>query len=129
MRTKLSLLAPSLLMFTLPLLAMAASCDSTTQFCNPLGDVTICDVFSAILNGFMVIGAPIAVVFVIIAGTKFVFAVGKEEALRKAKTNLMWTLVGIAIFFGAIVITNVIFKTVSSFLSSNNQTGITCTLK
>jgi hypothetical protein len=96
---------------------------------NPLGNATICSLFVGILNAFMILGAPIAVVFVIIAGAKFVLARGKSEGpngLTAAKSNLLWTLVGIAIFFGAIVITQVIFKTVTSFLSNNNQTPLEC---
>lgn len=90
--------------------------------CDPIG-TTLCGLLTGILNAVLIIGAPIAVVFVIIAGTKYVVALGKPDAIRQANKNLMWTLFGIAIFFGALVITKVIFTTVSQFLSQNGQTN------
>ncbi len=95
---------------------------------NPLGSTTICQLFTTVLNAAAVIGAPIAVMFVIVAGAKFVFAMGKPAELEKARQNLVWTLIGIAVFFGAIVITDVIFNTVNTFLQGNNQAGIGCTI-
>jgi hypothetical protein len=117
-------------------LARAASAQGTAcktgEFCNPLSFPDICSLLVGILNAFMIIAAPIAVVFIIIAGAKFVLARGKADGpsgLTAAKNNLLWTLVGIAIFFGAIVIMQVIVTTVSGFLAGNSQTPLQCTLK
>src|SRR5579872_1956069 len=61
--------------------------------CNPLGNTTICALINAVLSAAMLIGAPIAVLFVVIAGARFVFARGNTTGLQKAKTNLLWTLI------------------------------------
>lgn len=122
-------LLPTFLLAGAPIaFAQTSTCTSGSGvICNPLANATICSLITGILNAFMIIGAPIAVVFVIIAGAKFVLAMGKPDAIGKARDNLMWTLIGIAIFFGAIVITRVIFNTVSAFLATSSST-LTCTI-
>lgn len=68
---------------------------------NPLGQVTgICQLLKIVLNIAMLIGAPIGMLYVVYAGFRLVAARGNYEALNAAKRNLMWTLVGIAIFIG-----------------------------
>lgn len=115
---------PAFLLAAAPALAQTCTPGSGV-ICSPIkGD--ICSLIKGLLDSFMIIGAPIAVVFVIIAGWKFIWAQGNKEQLKSAKENLLWTLVGIAIFFGAIVITRVIFNTINQFLSSGSS--ITCTI-
>ena len=120
--------AVTLVFFAVAPLVSAACTPGSGIICNPLGDINICSLLVGILQAFLIIGAPIAVVFVIIAGTKYVLALGKPEAIKKAHDNLKWTLIGIAIFFGAIVITQVIFKTVSGFLAEGSKTSLECAI-
>ncbi|MGH7141627.1 MAG: pilin [Minisyncoccia bacterium] len=100
----------------------------TQQITSPTGNATVCNILIGIFNAIMIIGAPVAVVFVIWAGARYVFAMGNPNKIKEANANLKWTLVGILIFFGAMVITQVIFTTVNSFLSTNNQNPLGCTI-
>ncbi len=82
------------------------------KLANPLGDIdSFQELIEAILKAAMIIGLPVAVLFIVFAGFRFVWARGNSSELQKAKTNLLWTVIGIAVFFGAWIITDVIVNT------------------
>lgn len=54
------------------------------------------------------VGIPVVVFFLILAGIYYVTAQGNEEKLKKAHTILVWTLVGAAVVAGASVIASAI---------------------
>ena len=86
--------------------------DNEVKLCNPLGKITsFPQLIEAVLNALFIIGVPVAVLFVVLAGFRFVWARGNPEKLKDAKRNLLFTIVGIAIFFGAVLITKVIVGT------------------
>ena len=58
------------------------------------------------------IATPIIVVFIIYAGFLFVTAGGNEAQVTKAKTVILWTLIGAAVLLGAKVIAAAIQATV-----------------
>lgn len=78
---------------------------------NPLGVSSFCDLIAIILNAALIIGIPIAILFIVFAGAKFVLARGNPGELEAARTNLFNTLIGIAIFVGASLIAKVIIGT------------------
>jgi hypothetical protein len=78
---------------------------------NPLGVNSFCDLIVVILNAALIIGIPIAVLFIVYAGFKFVMARGSPTGLSEARSNLFNTLIGIAIFIGASLIARVIVGT------------------
>lgn len=80
---------------------------------NPLGVDSFSGLVDKILNAAILIGIPIAVLFIVLAGFKFVFAQGNPEALKKARRNFLNTIIGIAIFVGASLIATVIIKTLT----------------
>ncbi len=89
--------------------------NSVFVFSNPLGDTTtVCALIKKLLQAALVIGIPIAVVFLVYAGFLFVWARGSVDGLTKAKKNLGYTLLGIAIFLGAWVLGQVIANTVNA---------------
>ncbi len=100
------------------LLPMVASANAVT---NPLGYSSISALINAVLQSLMVIGAPIAVLLIVFAGFKFVMAQGKEKDLNDAKNNLLYTIIGIVIFFGAAVIMSVLTNTVGQI---TGKTGL-----
>lgn len=61
----------------------------------------------------MVIGLPVAVVFLVYVGFKFVAAQGNAEKIKEARRNLLNTIIGIAIFLGAWTIATVIANTMA----------------
>lgn len=78
---------------------------------NPLGVNSFCELIGVILQAAIAIGIPIAVLFIVWAGFKFILARGSPGELSEARSNLIATLIGIAIFLGASLIANVIIGT------------------
>lgn len=80
---------------------------------NPIGGAgTFGDLINLILDAVIVIGLPIAALFIIYAGFLFVTAQGNEKKVTKAKSTFLWTIVGVAIFLGARVLGEIIQNTV-----------------
>ncbi|MES2007087.1 MAG: pilin [Patescibacteria group bacterium] len=94
------------------------------QLKNPLGVDSICKLIGLLLQAAVAIGIPIAVLFIVYAGFKFVMARGSPGALTEARSNLVATLIGIAIFVGASLIANVIIATLAQ-LGANGVTNCT----
>lgn len=87
---------------------------------NPLGDIKdfptlIKKLFEAILP----IGVSIAVLFIVWAGFKFVWAQGKPEELKQARNNFLYTIIGIGIFLAAWSISIVVSNTIRGLQGSN----------
>ena len=89
---------------------------------NPLGPQgsSFCGLIKALLSAAIQIGIPVAVLFIVYAGFLFVLARGAPEKLKEARKNLMWTLIGIAIFLGAWLLVSVITNTVKQLGGSQN---------
>lgn len=89
---------------------------------NPLGanNNSFCGLVKKLLQAALQVGIPIAVLFIVYAGFKFVLARGKPEALAEARKNLMWTLIGIAIFLGAWLIADVVANTINALGAQPN---------
>ena len=81
---------------------------------NPLKVTNFCDLLKIVLQAILIIGMPVAVVFLVIVGFKFILAQGKPEAIGIAQKNLLHTVVGIAIFLGAWTIAKVIAATMAA---------------
>lgn len=90
------------------------NCDPRVQVCNPLQFHSICGLVTGVLDAIMVIGIPIAIMFVVWAGFKFVVAQGNPESISQAKTNFLHVIIGIAIFVGASLIAHVIMQTIEN---------------
>lgn len=83
---------------------------------NPLkGSITsFCGLLEALLRAAIVLGLPVAVLFLIYTGFKFIIARGNEKELGDAKRSLLYTIVGIGIFLGAWTIAQIIKNTLKS---------------
>ena len=88
---------------------------STFHLSNTLGVTTIQDLLAKIINAMVLIATPIIVIMLIYSGFLFVQASGNEEKLGKAKTTLMYTLIGAAVILGAKGISFAIQNTLSQF--------------
>lgn len=92
---------------------------------NPLGGIhSFCGLIKALLGAVIQIGIPIAVLFIVFAGFKFVLARGNAGKLEEARKNLMYTLIGIGIFLGAWLIAMVIANTVNSLGAGSGSSQI-----
>ncbi len=95
----------------------SAGCGSgggTFQLCNPLGFTSFCDLVKSLLNVVLAIGVPIAVLFLVWAGFRFILARGSEQGLRDAKRNFQYVIIGIAVFLGAWTLATIISATIQS---------------
>ncbi len=79
---------------------------------NPIAANSLQELLATILQAFVRIGIPIAVLFLVYAGFLFVKAQGNPEELNTAKRAFLWTLVGVAVLFGAEVLANIISGTI-----------------
>ena len=95
----------------LPIFALA----ETSTIINPLASKNITNINSflkTILEGAITIGIPVIALAIIYSGFLFVEARGNSEKLGKAKSSLMYTLIGAAILIGAWTIAQLISDTI-----------------
>src|SRR3990167_6631782 len=120
----------TLIIVLLPLVGLAATFDSSspggatfqssspsptqTSLQNPLKVTNFCDLLKIVLQAILIIGMPVAVVFLVIVGFKFILAQGNPEKIKEAQKNLLHTVIGIAIFLGAWTIAKVIAATMAA---------------
>lgn len=87
----------------------------STGLVNPLNGVdSLPEFLRAILGGVVEIGTIILIMMLVYVGFLFVAARGNAESLTKAKSALLWTVIGGLILLGATAIQLVIEDTVKS---------------
>lgn len=85
---------------------------------NPLGNISsFPQLLAKLLDAAITLGIPVAVLFIVWAGFRFILARGNPGELEKARENFLWTIVGIGIFLGASLIAKVLENTVSALNS------------
>jgi hypothetical protein len=99
--------------FIFPILSLATT-DTDVKIENPISSGTIAVLIRKILEGVLKIGMPIITLAVIYSGFLFVSAQGNSEKLGKAKTSLLYTLIGAAILLGSWAIAVLITDTVKA---------------
>ena len=105
--------------FWLPAVVSAAGFCENGVFPNPLGcGVTLTEFLSRIISAAVLIMTPIIVLAVMYSGFLFVKAQGKPEELVKARTTLMYTLIGALVLLGAQAIAVAIQNTVNDITNS-----------
>lgn len=97
-----------------------SSTNISTSIKNPLGAGidSIPKFIEAVINIVLVVGIPIVVLAIIYTGFLFVKAQGNPEEISKAKSALMYTLIGAALLLGAFVIAKAIGTTVEEITNS-----------
>jgi hypothetical protein len=81
---------------------------------NPLKVTNFCDLLKIVLQAMLIIGLPVAVIFLVLAGLQFITAYGNSTKITDARKNLQWTVIGVAIFLGAWTIAQIIKATLVS---------------
>gem|GEM_PF-1259765 len=66
---------------------------------NPLGVTTIDEAILKVLNILKTVGAPIAVVMVIVGGFQMLFAAGDPEKFKSGQKTILYSAIGYAIIF------------------------------
>ncbi len=105
--------AALLLMTPVSLFALSDTCVEN-QICNPIHSRSIIDLLKNFLDGALTIAIPVVALAIIYSGFLFVFARGNSDKLSKAKTTLMYTLIGAAILLGAMAIAKAISGTITA---------------
>ena len=83
---------------------------------NPLsggGINSMSEFVQKFLEAVVYVGFPIAVLFVVYSGFRFVLAQGNSSELEKAKKNFMWTVIGVGMFLGAWALAELIRGTIN----------------
>lgn len=68
-----------------------------TCICNPLGNAGLTDILDRILNFLFNVAIVLAPVMVLISGIMFLTAAGSPNQVSRAKSILIWTVVGFAV--------------------------------
>lgn len=68
---------------------------------SPTGPKTIKDIVIKVLDFLITLAIPFAILAIIWAGFMFVTAQGNEQKIGKARQNLLWTVVGVAIILAS----------------------------
>jgi len=91
-----------------------APCDVTVpgKITNPICTNTIQGFIKTLLEGALRVGIPLIALAIIYCGFLFVEARGNSEKLTKAKSALLYTLIGAAILLGSWAIAQLISETV-----------------
>lgn len=105
------------LISVLPVTALAQltiePCETSGKICNPLKNATsLTALIQNVLVKVLQIGIPIVALAIIYSGFLFVFARGNEENLTKAKSALLYSIIGAAILLGSWAIAELIQNTV-----------------
>jgi cytochrome bd-type quinol oxidase subunit 2 len=82
---------------------------------NPLRVNSIEELLVAILNIFMVLMIPVIVLFIILAGFKYVTAQGNPGQIEEATTTFTYAIIGGVLILAAVAIAEIIRNTVDSF--------------
>jgi uncharacterized Tic20 family protein len=96
--------------------------NQSQQLNNPLGPTTtLSEFFTKFLGALIKILSPIVVLAIIYTGFLFVRAQGKPEELVRARSALLWTLVGALLILGAVAISKAIEGTVRDIGNRTEQ--------
>lgn len=115
MKKVIKILFMGVSMFTPPAFILAASnSGGSASIENPIGsnNMDINALIVELLKVVAMVGGIVCVFFIIYAGFLFVTAQGKEAEITKAKTTLLWSIIGAAVLLGASVIAEVIKGTI-----------------
>ena len=84
---------------------------------NPIGVNDLSEFVAKVLGIILKIAIPVIAAFIIYSGLMFVLARGNTEKLEKAKTRLLYTLIGAGILLGAWMIATVIKATIEALMA------------
>ncbi len=85
---------------------------------NPIKVNSIPELIKTILEAVIIIGVPIVALAIIYCGFLFVQARGNGEEIKKAKTALIYTIVGAMLLLGSWVLAQAIQSTVEDIIST-----------
>lgn len=95
-----------LFLITLPLSSLALESEGIT---NPLGNVnTITGVLKNIINWMLGLVGIIALIALITAGGRMILGFLDEDQVKRAKTTILWAVIGLAVVILSYAIINIV---------------------
>ncbi len=94
--------------------AAGGNSSGTFTLADPLGNKNFCQLVKSLLDIILAIGIPVAVLFLVWSGFKFILARGRPTELEVARKNFYYVIIGIAVFLGAWTLAGIISTTVQS---------------
>ncbi len=119
MLKKISIHALLISLFVFPVFVFASNTSIPIRIENPFkGGDSLPELITAILNNVvMPIAAVAVVIWIVWAGFTFVTAQGKPAEIEKAKSRLLWSLIGAGILLGAAGISAVVQNTIGALIT------------
>lgn len=84
-----------------------------TRLENPSAFPSLSALIEGLLRSIVYIALPIISLFVVYSGFKFVFAQGNQEAIKEAKYNFLYVIIGALLILGAWALAQLIGNTVN----------------
>lgn len=96
-----------------------SSTTPAAQLQNPLAGTidSLPDLVKELLNIVLIIGTPIVALAIIFAGFMLVAAQGNPEKLQKARSALLWAIVGGAVLLGSYILAQAIGGSVNELIA------------
>ncbi len=91
----------------------AAGPEDVVVLDNPLGVDSIGEIIQNVLNGLILIAAPIVAIMILVGGFQIMFAAGDPEKFKTGKKTILYTVIGYAILLVASGISTVIQSVLS----------------
>lgn len=106
-----SIVIAGLLVSVIPFEALAQTAPKAGGIQNPLGggpDQTITSVLKGIINWMLGLVGVIALIALISAGARMIFGFVDEDQVKKAKTTILWAVIGLAVVILSYAIINIV---------------------
>lgn len=84
---------------------------SAATLYNPLGDRSIPELIGFFIQAALGISGSIALLMVVYGGFLWLTAGGKTDRIEKGKQTLLWSVIGLAVIFGANILATFVINT------------------
>ncbi|OGL70505.1 hypothetical protein A3C17_04010 [Candidatus Uhrbacteria bacterium RIFCSPHIGHO2_02_FULL_53_13] len=85
---------------------------------NPLGEVSVPLLIGRVIQAVLGISGSIALLMFVWGGFLWLTSAGKPERIKSGQDTLLWSVIGIAVIFGAYAIVNFLITSASGVTTS-----------
>ncbi len=78
---------------------------------NPLGGRTVPEIIGFLIQAALGISGSLALLMIVYGGFLWLTAGGKTDRIEKGKQTLLWSIIGLAVIFGANILANFVIST------------------
>jgi len=76
------------------------------------GKSTILTIIQIIIGSLLSIAAAVAILFIAWGGAQYIYSMGKQENMEKAKKTLIWAILGLLAVIFSFIIVRALFSTI-----------------